>query len=122
MREEKPQRISISGMETKLSDQDEMMFRLSPHATTAWRRIFNELFVADPMREGWIAIATERYIYLDCDPALFDQGDLDHLKQLVNKTNEAHRAQLRKVWAIENQLSRLAEKLIFRDSEQDVSG
>ncbi len=118
MATEKAQKVTISGMETKLSDRGEMMFRLSPAATDAWRKIFTELYREEPVREGWTAFATSRYIFLECDPALFDQGDLDHLKRLVNRTNEAHRADLRKASATEKQLRRLASELIFRGADE----
>ena len=118
MAKEKPQRVSISGMETKLSDQGEMMFRLSPVATDAWHKVFSELYREEPIREGWTAFATRRYVFVKCDPALFDQGDLDHLKRLVNRTNEAHRADLRKASATEKQLRRLASELIFRGADE----
>lgn len=118
MAKDQAQRVSISGMETQLSDRGEMMFRLSPAATDAWRKVFSELYREEPIREGWTAFATSIYIFLECDPALFDQGDLDHLQRLVNRTNEAHRADLRKASATEKQLRRLAEKLVFGGADE----
>ena len=100
MAKEKPQRVSISGMETKLSDRDEMMFRLSPPASDAWRNVFTELYREEPIREGWTAFATGRYIFVECDPALFEQKELDHLQKLVNWTNEAYHADRRKARAV----------------------
>ena len=118
MTKENAQRVSISGMETKLSDRGEMMFRLSPAATDAWRKVFRELYREEPIRRGWTAFAAYEYIFVECDPALFDQGDLDHLQRLVDRTNEAHRADLRKASATEKQLRRLASELIFRGADE----
>lgn len=66
------------------------VFRLSHVAPEEWRAIFNGIFLAEPGRLGREGRASETTIHLWGGPYIFDQTDVEHLKELVSYTNSRY--------------------------------
>ena len=82
----------------KSSGGDELdlqVFNLSQPVPPKWREMFDEMFKLEPGRLGRKATAKQQTIHTWGGPKIFDQGDLDDLKELVVYVDEKYREYLK---------------------------
>ena len=82
----------------KSSGGDELglqAFILSQPVPTEWQAYFDEMFELEPNRLGRKAKAKQQTIHTWGGPKIFDQRDLDHLKEMVAYADEKYRDYLK---------------------------